>query len=357
VRCLGENTIGALLGGAVAEPRLSEIEAHLDGCAACRQLLRAAALVATRDVADAPPPEGPRPEPLAPGSRVAGYRVEAVLGAGGMGLVYAASEAGLGRRVALKVPALGALWAGQGLLQRFHLEARLMARVSHHNVVTIYRYGELPERRGVFIAMELIDGCTLRQLLARRPAVRELLPLFAQAAAGLAAAHAQGLVHRDFKPENVLVAGSGRACVSDFGIAALPAALVQERLASGGAAPALLGRLTQHGLVLGSAGYMAPEQMSGGPVDARSDVFSLCVSLHEALAGQRPFAGEGLSQLQREIAAGAVRGSVDPAVPPRLARAIRAGLSADAAGRPPLAELLALLREAVSGPNPTAPLC
>jgi eukaryotic-like serine/threonine-protein kinase len=288
--CLGENTLSAFLGGALDEAQVASVEAHLEGCAECRRVLRFTA-----------------PGWLEPGSSASGYIVESILGAGGMGVVYAARDPLLRRRVALKIPSLPAgLPGGQ-----FVAEARAMARVSHRNVVTIYRIGELPGL-GVFIAMELIEGRTARQWLAEKPAAAEAAQVFLQAARGLAAVHGAGLVHRDFKPENVLVGADGRVCVSDFGIA-WPAAREAD------------------GFVMGSPAYMAPEQLRGEAVDARADVFSFCVALHEALTFERPLRGEV------------------QALPPGLSALVRRGLSADRAARPELAELIEQLTRETSG--------
>jgi serine/threonine protein kinase len=277
--CLGENTISAFLGGTLPEARVASVESHLDECAECRRLLRYTAA---------------EPERLEPGADAGGYLVESVLGAGGMGVVYAARDPLLRRRVALKIPLLD-----PRLSQPFLAEARAMARVSHRNVVTIYRIGELPDL-GVFIAMELIEGRTARQWLLEKPDAAEVARVFLQAAQGLAAVHRAGLIHRDFKPENLLIGADQRVCVSDFGVAQAAAL---------------------SGLVLGTPAYMAPEQLRGEAVDERADVFSFCVALSEAMTGARPVEGQALG-------AGA------------LAGLIRKGLSADRARRPMLAELI-----------------
>jgi serine/threonine protein kinase len=328
--CPGENTIGAFLGGALTEAQVASVEAHLDGCADCRSLLRMTALAATRDDAGGPHRERAGPATLRPGACVGGYVVESVLGAGGMGVVYAATEPELRRRVALKVPNLP-IQDGPSFLERFRIEARSMARISHHNVVTIYRFGELPEG-GVFIAMELIEGATARGWMSPGRSPREIFGVFLQAAEGLAAAHRVGLVHRDFKPDNVLVGNDGRVCVTDFGIAWL----------------STLGAM-DCGLALGSPAYMAPEQMIGDAVDERTDVFSYCVSLFEALCGTRPFAGETLAELTEAIRAGRVpREPLEPRAAPAIRDAILAGLSASPRQRPRLGELIELLRSASS---------
>ncbi len=197
------------------------------------------------------------------------YTVEKLLGAGGMGVVYVAYDRELKRRVALKVlrPESRSSPADEALQQ----EAQSMARLTHANVVTVYDVGRLEDGR-VFVAMELVEGTSLRKWLAgpRRP--REVLARFIDAGRGLAAAHEAGLVHRDFKPDNVLVADSGAVRVADFGLArSAHSASPEKDLA-------------------GTPRYMAPEQLAGKAADERSDQYSYCLALYEALYQQHPFA-------------------------------------------------------------------
>lgn len=211
-------------------------------------------------------------------------------------------------------------------------------------MVTIYRVGELPGG-GVFIAMELIEGMTARAWMARARSTLEIVQLFLAAAEGLAAAHRVGLVHRDFKPDNLLVGHDGRICVSDFGIAWLATLDRREGLEPGQAAPIAGAHRARRGFVLGSPAYMAPEQILGEAVDARTDVFSYCVSLYEALCGRRPFAGESLSGLTKAIQQGRVPPGLLATKTSREGRdAILAGLSASPQQRPELAELIKILR-------------
>ncbi|MDX2094048.1 MAG: serine/threonine-protein kinase [Kofleriaceae bacterium] len=202
---------------------------------------------------------------LAPGTIVVDdYRIERVLGLGGMGVVYAARDLRLGRDVALKVH----VEANPEARARLMAEANALARVSHPNVVVVHRTGELGE--SVFIAMELVDGATLRGWLRERePGAREIYACLDGAGRGLAAAHAAGLVHRDFKPENVLVGRDGRARVADFGLA-------------------IVEKLDLTAPRAGTPRYMAPEQELHGAVDARADQYAFCVTAWEALTGQVP---------------------------------------------------------------------
>ena len=197
-----------------------------------------------------------------------------------MGVVYSARDQRLGRRVALKVLRHWFAATDERACEVLHREALVMARVAHPNVVGIYDLFESNGRS--VVAMELVEGTTLRKWLdaAPRPS-RDVVSAFALAGRGLAAAHAKGIVHRDFKPENVLVGASGRVCVSDFG---LSRAGVDERASvSGGAALARSSALTVTLACAGTPRYMSPEQHRGEPATPASDQFSFCVALYEAL--------------------------------------------------------------------------
>jgi len=235
-------------------------------------------------------------ERLARGTQVGRYVVTHVLGAGGMGVVYAAFDPELDRKVAIKLlQALpgGSESGGQTWLLR---EAQAMARLAHPNVVAVYDVGAMPGDR-VFVAMELVEGVTLRDWLRQRHTWREILAVMRAAGTGLAAAHAAGLVHRDFKPDNVLVGNDGRVRVMDFGLARLrgtdePAARTSDRHIE--AKSPLSERLTATGAVLGTPAYMAPEIYGGHAADARADQFAFGVALYEALYRVRPFTRQDL---------------------------------------------------------------
>jgi tetratricopeptide (TPR) repeat protein len=273
------------------------------------------------------------------------------IGRGGMGVVYSAYDPELDRRVALKL--LQGNAAGEAGT-RFLREAQAMARLSHPCVITVHDVGTLGGR--VFIAMELVEGGTnLRGWLGdAKRSWREVVKAFISAGRGLAAAHAAGLIHRDFKPDNVLVSKDGRMRVTDFGLARLAsdagpskASLWDETEISG---PFAL-PLTAAGLVMGTPGYMPPEQCMGGTVDARTDQFSFCVALYEGLHGDRPF---GHSGSLRDFL-GAVRDRrtqpppPDAKVPAWLRRVVLKGLSYDPSDRYPSME--ALLRELEHDPD------
>lgn len=331
-----------MLEGRLAEGRMAVLEDHLDGCASCRALVARAARM------DSTPPGGAeRDEPV--GERTIGrYRIVGFISAGGMGSVYAARDPDLDRPVALKVlrPELAAHTEWRLRLLR---EGKVLAALSHPNVVAVYDVGTTEE--GVFIAMELVDGVTLEDWLreGRRP-WREVLRVFIAAGEGLAAAHAAGIVHRDFKPANVLLGKDGRVRVTDFGLAR-PVMMRQE----GGRAPpriagswCILSGMRQR---VGTPRYMAPEQHRNEEADERTDQFSFCVALYEGLYGDRPFAGETAAEIASSVCRGALRRpSRMTGVPRRLFRALSRGLARDPADRyPALEPLLVRLRAEVAG--------
>ncbi len=238
----------------------------------------------------------PHDEPLAQGSRVDRYVIVAPIGRGGFGVVYEANDPDLDRRVAIKVlhPE-----RSRGLLaqERLLREAQALARLSHPNVVTVHDVGALGH--GLFVAMELVDGETLGAWLQAGPrSLDQILDAFDAAGRGLAAAHSAGIVHRDFKPANVLVGRNGQVRVADFGLARS-----QDDSDSGSGVPLALGssrpEVTRAGTVLGTPAYMAPEQQRGERVDARSDQYSFAAALHEALEGKRPGA-DGSTSLRAD---------------------------------------------------------
>ncbi len=276
------------------------------------------------------------------------YQIERRIGAGGMGEVYLARDTELGRKVAIKrVLANSTSQTTAGHQERLRREARALARLSHPNVVHVYEYGEHEGR--TFVAMEYVDGQNLGAWLAEDqhtwPAV---LAKFLAAGRGLAAVHEAGLVHRDFKPDNVLLSADGRVLVADFGVVLAG----EDRRPNAGAELHLLGTdvLTSvTGTILGTIRFMSLEQLSANEVDARSDQFSYCVALYEALWGKPPFSlASSVARLtDLEIGEPTIPSSRDGLRPPaRLWRVIRRGLSRDPAARWP--DMTALL-EALEG--------
>jgi tetratricopeptide (TPR) repeat protein len=281
-----------------------------------------------------------RADAIARGTAIGRYIALGVLGSGAMGIVVLAYDPDLDRRVAIKLLRArsddGSV--GRALLLR---EAQAMARLNHPNVVTVHDVGEHEAR--VYIAMELVEGTTLREWQAERKRPwSEIVAVYRQAGAGLAAAHAAGVVHRDFKPDNVLVAADGRVLVTDFGLARAdlePHTEADAEISSSG------WELTRTGTIAGTPAYMSPEQLAGRSADAQSDQFAFCVSLFEALHGTRPYTADSLPELARVVSEGAIREPDTPVGPGWLRAAIRRGLAVDPTTRhasmPRLLELLA----------------
>ena len=275
---------------------------------------------------------------LARGATLGRYVVLDRLGAGGMGVVYAAYDPELDRKIALKLLRGGGTVAGDDRTARLQREAQAMARLSHPNTITVFDVGTHDGR--LFIAMDYIHGTTLRGwLAAQRRTWREIVDVFVAAGRGLAAAHSADVIHRDFKPDNVLMGDDGRIVVVDFGLARV-AGDVEPPADSPAPSPASIS-ITSTGALLGTPPYMAPELWRGGLADPRSDQFAFCASLWEALYGQRPFvpAGDELASAD-EIALAILSGEVRPpperaVVPTWVRQVVTRGLSTAAADRYP----------------------
>jgi eukaryotic-like serine/threonine-protein kinase len=227
---------------------------------------------------------------LAAGSRLGPYEILAPIGAGGMGEVYRARDTRLGRDVAVKVLP-SSVSSDPDRLKRFEKEARAASSLNHPNIVTIHDIGESGATS--FIAMEIVDGQTLRDLMAEGGlSTKRLLPIVAQVADGLAKAHAAGIVHRDLKPENVMVTKDGLVKILDFGLAKL----TQPEDASGATQAPTVSGGTAAGIVMGTVGYMSPEQAMGKPLDFRSDQFAFGSILYEMATGRRAFARDSVPE-------------------------------------------------------------
>ena len=223
------------------------------------------------------------------------YRITGQIGAGSMGTVYRAVDPSLDREVAVKI-----LHRSDEVHRaRMTIEAKALAKLSHPNVVTVHEVGT--EDGQLFVAMELVQGKTLHAWL-EEPTGPRVLEVFVQAAEGLQAAHDAGIVHRDFKPENVIVGDDGRVRVLDFGMARSPGApLLREVDGKAAEHVALEPAITRTGLLAGTPAYMAPEQFEGSRVDARADQFAFCIALHEAIWRTRPFVGETVAELAKAV--------------------------------------------------------
>ena len=287
----------------------------------------------TEQQAPASPPGRPGGVELVPTTLIDRYEIERWLGAGGMGVVYAARDIHLGRAVAVKLvgPRIDT-GSGQGSLVR---EAQALARLRHPNIAAVYDIGLSSDR--LFVVMELVDGGTVADWLkSEARSWHEILNVYLQAARGLAAAHAAGFVHRDFKPENVLLGKEGVARVSDFGVARIigeaerdsAEGVPEERSA------------TRTGGVVGTPGYIAPEILRHEVVDGRADQFSFCVSLYAALYGERPF--ELLEGPGRVVETLGRRRPARRRIGPRwLERFVERGLATDPRDRWPTMDALA----------------
>jgi tetratricopeptide (TPR) repeat protein len=227
------------------------------------------------------------------------FRLLNRLGSGGMGTVYAAYDERLDRKIAVKLIPTSRI-DGTDTHERTLREARALARLSHPNVVHVYEVGEIEQQ--LFVAMEFLAGPTLRVWLdAGEHGWQETLAVYRQAGEGLAAAHAQGVVHRDFKPQNAMFGADKRVRVLDFGLARLGESEQASKLAIGQHGTRVDEALTVTGTLLGTPAYMSPEQFDGTLADARSDQFGFCVSLYEALYGERPYKGRTLQQLIQAV--------------------------------------------------------
>jgi tetratricopeptide (TPR) repeat protein/predicted Ser/Thr protein kinase len=294
-----------------------------------------------------------------PGDRIGHFIVQDTLGVGGMGMVLRAHDEHLDRTVALKLvrhESDGYETRTRGT-ERLLVEARAMAKITHPNVITVHEVGVVDGQ--VFLAMEFIDGETLGQWAsARTRPWTQIVDRWLEAGRGLAAAHAAGLVHRDFKPANVLVGRDGRVLVTDFGIAGKLGGVIAGVMPEPPPAPAtspsgvtissltgqLTDRLTQAGGMLGTPRYMAPEQFLGGVIDARADQFAFCVSLWEAVYGTHPFESSNVAALALAASTGAIR---EPPrgrrAPDRLRKVLTRGLAAKPEDR--YADIASLLGE------------
>ncbi|MFN2386377.1 MAG: protein kinase [Thermoanaerobaculia bacterium] len=290
---------------------------------------------------------------LQPGTRLGYYEVLAPIGAGGMGEVYQARDTRLGRQVAIKVLPAG-FTGDEDRLRRFEQEARSASSINHPNILTIHDVGT--HDGSPYIVTELLTGETLREKLSVEPlSLEKAIDYAVQVGRGLAAAHEHGIVHRDLKPENLFVTGDGRVKILDFGLAKLFPSQLPEK--SDPEAPTVVP--TETGTVLGTVGYMSPEQVRGRAADARSDIFALGAILYEMVTGEKAFRGESpadrLSAVLKETPPGLAES--DSRFPPALRRVIRRCLEKNPQERFQSAPDFAFaLGEASGSPTPPPPI-
>ena len=266
--------------------------------------------------------DSPNSAPLAAGTEIGTYRIERVLGTGGMGVVYLARDSRLNRPAAIKV--LAEEVASASARRRFQLEAQAASSLNHPHIITVYEAGEIAGRQ--YLVMEFVDDGTLKDWTRKQSrSWRDVVELLAGVADGLAAAHEAGILHRDIKPGNILVAKNGYAKLADFGLAKLrePGSSEETRTA---------GEHTATGFVVGTIPYMSPEQTLGKTLDARSDIFSFGVVLYEALTGVRPISAPTDPELMRAIVH-AAPAPMPPDVPQLLRMAVEKTLEKEPAHR------------------------
>ncbi len=326
---LSENSLLDFSQGLLSLSETEGVEAHLDACSQCRGLVAAWLRV---EPSNEETPSDALDEVTLPkrGEAVERYLIIDPLGVGGMGVVFSAYDSVLDRKVALKFLHVDRHLADpEKSRQRQRREAQALARVSHPNVVAVHDVGIWKGQ--VFLAMEFVDGQDLATALASSPRdLSKIVHWFRDAGNGLAAVHAAGLTHCDFKATNVLVDVQSRVRVTDLGLARAESATQSPHHQ----ATELNGSLTQTGALRGTPAYMAPEQHRGEPVDARTDQFSYCVALYEALYGELPFGVLALPELARAVLAGRLRPPPEGSdVPPWLRSALVRGLEVDPADR------------------------
>jgi serine/threonine protein kinase len=322
--CLSEDAVLEFVEGRSAPAVVAEVDVHLASCSACRSVVA--------DVADG----------LSRPMQLGRYEVVGTLGVGGMGVVYEAHDPHLHRRVALKVMRADHKMSDDAQARALR-EARAMAQVSHPNVVTVHDVGVVEGQ--IFIAMEYVDGSTLRAFMRTQPPWRLVLEHLLQAGEGLAAAHDAGLVHRDFKPDNVLLGKDGRVRVTDFGLARLASAPDEDTPRAPRHGGDVLTTLTRTNLFVGTPAYMAPEQFAGKAADPRSDQFAFSVVLYEAIYGKRPLKGANLAELTANALTAHVTAAPKRDEPAALRAALSKGLERDPGKRhASMRELLAALR-------------
>src|SRR5438105_664746 len=283
---------------------------------------------------------------VAIGSRLGPYEIIPNLGAGGMGEVYRARDPRIGRDVAIKVlPA--ALANDTDRLRRFEQEARATGTLNHPNLLVIFDFGS--HDQNPFIVSELLEGATLRDVLTDKLPMRKVLDYAVQIANGLAAAHEKGVVHRDLKPENIFITRDDRVKLLDFGLAKLANPEVDPKSRAETARHG-----TSPGVVVGTVGYMSPEQVRGTAIDHRSDIFSFGIVLYEMSSGAQPFRRDSSVETMNAILHDDPPPLKDDAIPPVLARLLDHALEKNASRRFESMKDVAFALDAVSGSGETS---
>ena len=362
--CPDEHTFMMMLQGELGDEEQHALDEHLDGCPECSLLM-----VDLAGLVDSGTGAGPAPSARAVGVPVAEERVGGryallrSVGAGGMGAVYEAYDDALGRKVAIKLLRADLLdpELREDYSARLLREARLLAAVYHPNVLNVYDVGVWRDQ--VFMAIQFVEGTTLSDWIAEAtPSWRAILEVHLAVGGGLAEAHRVGLIHRDIKPDNILIDATGRAWLADFGLARAIGPDVQIADADARSSAEHLDEaalehsaITRSGAVVGTPAYMSPEQHRGDEVDERTDQFSLCAALFESLYDERPFAGRTWRELREAVCGGEIapRPTLGRAkeVPPSLYPVLARGMSARVEDRySGLPELLEALREAADAP-------
>jgi serine/threonine protein kinase len=353
--CLGDDTILSFAQGLVEENRAEQIRVHLDACDECRSLVAEAGRAIYDDASGsrtALARELVSPQ-LAAGKAIDRYIILGLIGQGGMGMVYSAFDPQLRRKVAVKLLRADSDEVDASGASRLLREAQAMAQLSHPNVVQVYDLGVAGNQ--VFVAMEYVEGLNLRDWLeAESRTVDQILDAFAWAGLGLSAAHTAGIVHRDFKTSNVLLSADGRVRVTDFGLArgigdadAPRDSLPHDRRPG----DRMFVTVTEAGAMIGTPAYMAPETFEGIASDARSDQFTFCAALFEALYGVHPFA-DGLDTSMPSLLGTLSQLPARTSVPPAVHAVLERGLARDPAIRfPGMDELL----QALEGARAAAP--
>ncbi len=355
--CLDDQEILAWVAGTLTAEQHAQCLAHVGTCGTCRVLVSE---TSKSPEGQAEAAEQSRDAVLPSGTQVGRYELRSLLGFGGAGFVYDAFDPQLSRRVALKLvrPDAHTGQSDGNSAARLLREARAMARLSHPNVVTVFDAGEFDG--GVFIAMELVEGRTLSTWLRdEKPSPQAIGTLFLEAGRGLEAAHVAGLIHRDFKPENVLLGRDDRPRVTDFGLARVAELSHDDRVSleepderDPEPLRSMLLTMTRAGVLAGTPAYMAPEQFQGARTDAATDQFNFCASLFLALYDRLPFSIAGqthttLASLARAVTIGEIRPPKNNKVPRSVLSVLMRGLSIDPAARyPSMTGLLAALHHA-----------